>query len=45
MRISGNIVEDAVNTFRLEYAKVINPDYQNFRAQKNSNILKNIGQK
>lgn len=43
LRISGNVVEDAANTFRLEYAKIINPDYLEAKALKSAAILKNFG--
>jgi hypothetical protein len=38
LRISGNVVEDAANAFRLEYAKIINPAYHPLRSQKAANI-------
>lgn len=42
LRISGNVLEDAANTFRLEYTKFINPDPKHALALKNANILKNL---
>lgn len=45
LRISGNVLEDAANTFRLEYTKFINPDPKHALALKSANILKNLTQK
>ena len=43
LRISGNVVEDAANAFRLEFAKLNNPAYQTTKALKSANIMKSFG--